>query len=118
MSEPTYADLAAHIAATQAELKHLRGDLREAKEETRRALDDIKGEFRRAIDEINKSRQGHTAQIYARLGELEKAQHIETGRRALKATLWTAIAGATGAAIHALLKWLDGGGPPSPPRQP
>ncbi|MGD9879044.1 MAG: hypothetical protein AB7E70_20895 [Hyphomicrobiaceae bacterium] len=95
MPEPSHADLQASIATVTERVAGLR----------------------ERMDEIDRSRRDHLAIIYGKLETLEKAAHIETGKKALKATLWTAVAGAAGAGIHAVIKLIDsaGGGMPPPP---
>lgn len=49
--------------------------------------------------------------IIIKLEALERSANIEIGARALKATLWTAIAGGAGVGISEIVRWMQGGGP-------
>ena len=73
--------------------------------------------LRERINEIDRTRHDHLKTIYGKLETLERAANIETGKKALKATLWTAVAGGAGAGIHALLKLFENGGH-NPPWNP
>lgn len=70
--------------------------------------------LRERVDEIDRTRRDHLKIIYAKLETLERAANIETGKKTLKATLWTAVAGGAGAGIHALMKLFENGVPPPP----
>lgn len=121
MSQDQVAALQAQLSEVKAEIRHLQGDLRDAKADQRRAIDDaktasslavneIKTAMKEAIAELNNSRQRHISEIYPRLAEIEKALNIERGQKAIKATLWTAMAGGAGAGVTWLLNAFDAAG--------